>query len=69
MRTGRPEELPRGLVRHTEPLVEFLRRPYTEENPYYLFQHDLLEVNYQKTHLSFWGVPYMYVCPEPVLVK
>lgn len=32
VRTGRPEELPRGLVRHTEPLVEFLRRPYTEEN-------------------------------------
>jgi len=36
-------ELPRGLVRHTEPLVDFLRRPYTEDNPYYLFQHDLLE--------------------------
>lgn len=32
VRTGRPEELPRGLVRHTEPLVEFLRRPYTEDN-------------------------------------
>ena len=32
VRTGRPEELPRGLVRHTEPLVEFLRRPYSEDN-------------------------------------
>ena len=43
VRTGRPEQLPRGLVPHTEKLVDFLRRPYTEENPYYLFQHDLLE--------------------------
>ena len=33
VRTGRPEELPRGLVRHTEPLVDFLRRVRTHKPP------------------------------------
>ena len=43
VRTGRPEELTRGPSAHTEKLSEFLRRSYTEENPLFLFQHDLLQ--------------------------
>ena len=43
MRSGLPEQLTRGPSQHTEELSRYIRTPYTEDQPYYLFQHDLLE--------------------------
>ena len=45
VRTGHPEELIRGgdFGEHKMELSKFMSQKYTEADPYYLFQHDLLD--------------------------